>query len=165
MKISNISLISILAAMAVTLSVLESMFIPSIIPGAKIGLANVVTVVAVYLLSFRNVLGIVIIRTLVSSLFLGTFLSIGYFMSVTGGLASAFVVYILYKYIKNVTPIFLCIIGALVHNITQLVVAYSLIGYGIMYLLPYLLLFAIPAGWCTGKIASTVIFNLSVVKN
>ena len=67
--IKKISLISILAALAIILSIVES-FIPLGIPGVKLGLANVVIIISFYVFNFWYALGIALVRVFVSSLLL-----------------------------------------------------------------------------------------------
>jgi heptaprenyl diphosphate synthase len=157
MKTQDITLIGILASLAVVLSILESTFIPTFILGVKLGLANIVTIVGIYLLDFKKLLGIALIRTFISSLLLGKFLSPGYLMSVSGAVMSLIIIYIIYLLYKEASPVFLSIIGAIVHNIAQLVVAYFIVGYGFIYYLPYLIILAVPAGIITGLIAKGVL--------
>jgi len=157
LKVMEITLVSLFSSLAAVLNIIEALFIPSVIPGVKLGIANIVTVMGVFILRPGLVLGIAFLRTLIASLLLGSFLSVSYYLSFAGTMASAFVICILYHFNKKIGPVFLSIVGALVHNIAQLTVAYYVVGYGFIYYLPYLIVFAVPSGFLTGKITEKVL--------
>lgn len=157
LKTKAIALIGILSTLAISLNILEALFIPQMVPGMKIGLANLVTVLSVFLLKKRYVFFIMFVRIIVSSLLLGTFLSIPFFFTLSGALLSTVITILLYSFDKNISPVFLSISGAITHNIGQLCVAYLFLGYGMAYYLPYLILFAIPTGFITGKIVAKLL--------
>ena len=71
--IKKLTTIALLLAMALTLSIAES-FIPFGIPGLKLGLANLVILLAIYYYGFWIPLAIDLARVVVASLFTGTFL-------------------------------------------------------------------------------------------
>lgn len=156
-KTIDIALIGTLSSLAICLNMIEAVVLPQLIPGMKIGIANLVTVLSVFLLNRNHVLYIVIIRVIVSSILLGTFFSIHFFFSTSGALISTLITLLLYYFDKNVSPVFLCISGAIAHNVAQLIVAYLLIGYGFIYYLPYLILFALPTGYITGIIVDRLL--------
>lgn len=157
MNARDIALVALLAALAIMLNVVEALFFPSPVPGLKLGIANIVTVMAVFFFKPRIVFGIVFLRTLVASLLIGNFLSAGYFLSLSGSMLSAVVIYGLHRKNKDFSPTFLSVIGAIGHNIGQMIAAYLFINVGFLYYLPYLIIFAVPAGYFTGMVATKVL--------
>ena len=81
---------AVLAALALALSYLESFFPPLLpLPGVKLGLANIVTVYALYALGASNALAILVVRCLLGSLFAGNASAL--LFSLLGGLAAMLV--------------------------------------------------------------------------
>ena len=86
----RLSIIAMLLAVAIVLSYLES-FIPIWIPGVKLGLANVIILIMLYEFKFYEAGIVDILRILVVALIRGTFMSPTFFMSLSGGILSYFV--------------------------------------------------------------------------
>lgn len=75
------------AALAIALSVLEA-GIPSPIPGIKPGLANIITLIALWRFGWRDAAWISMLRIIGSGIVIGGFLSPGFAMSLMGGISS-----------------------------------------------------------------------------
>lgn len=148
MKISTRKLvyISMLVAQAMILSYVESLLPAIPIQGAKLGLANIATLLALSTLSFKESLLIVIARTFLSSFMFGNMTVLIY--SLTGGIFSLIAMYVTLKLSNNnFSLIAVSIIGAVFHNAGQLTVAVLILQNKNVFLLwPYLLLVAIPTG-------------------
>ena len=154
---------AVLIALALALSYTER-FIPLQLviplPGVKLGLANIVTLVALYLLGWKQTLPIVVVRCFLGALF-GSLT--GLVFSLTGGLISLAVMAVC----KNM-PVFsiygVSILGAAAHNIGQILAAMVLMAsvYVGAYL-PYLLLIAICTGLATGAACSGVLRTFKAV--
>ena len=70
----RIALIAALAAVALTIFVAESQIPPFLpIPGVKLGLANIVTLVAMVILNRRDALAILLVRLVLGAAFTGGF--------------------------------------------------------------------------------------------
>ncbi len=80
-------LIALLAALAITIHIIESAF-PSPMPGIKPGLANVITLIAFMIYGWKTALQVSLLRVVISSLLLGTFLSPTFLLSLSGALLS-----------------------------------------------------------------------------
>src|SRR3990170_5270477 len=76
-----------LAALAITIHIAESV-LPSPVPGIKPGLANVVTIIVLMLFGWSAAAWVALLRVLVGSLLLGTFLSPTFMLSLGGAVAS-----------------------------------------------------------------------------
>ena len=79
--------VALLAALAITIHIIESAF-PSPLPGIKPGLANVVTLFTFMMYGWKTALQVSLLRVIISSLLLGTFLSPTFLLSFSGALFS-----------------------------------------------------------------------------
>lgn len=152
MKSKTIALAGVFTAVAIILHLVES-WIPNPlpIPGVKLGLANIVSLWALYALGLPLALFIVLLRVCVGTLLSGTFLNFGFFMGLAGGLISTLVMALTIRCIPQASAIGVSIIGAVSHNLAQLLVATLFLQQiGVFYYLPILLLSAVPAGILTG---------------
>lgn len=118
--------IALLSAYALALNGFETL-IPSPIPWLKPGLANIITLVTIHLYGFRAALTVTLIRTLLGSLFLGTFLGPAFFLSMGGGIAGTCAMGLAASLFSRVfSPMGVSLIGAFAHSIGQLLLAYLL---------------------------------------
>ncbi|MFU0799424.1 MAG: Gx transporter family protein [Xylanivirga thermophila] len=118
--------LSLITAQAIVIHYIES-FLPVLIPGIKLGLANIMTMVTIALFGFGEALLVVIIRCVLGSLLAGNPMSILY--SLTGGILSCIVIWTLYRYFgKYFSLIAISVAGALFHNVGQLLVASVVFG-------------------------------------
>ena len=157
MKISTrqITLCAVLAALALGLSYLESFFpltlaIP--LPGVKLGLANIVTVFALYALGGGCALSILLVRVLLGAMFAGNASAL--IFSLLGGL-SALAAMLVLRRIDALSVFGVSIGGAAAHNCGQVLAAMLTLGSSApLAYLPLLLLLSIFTGALTGLIAS-----------
>lgn len=122
-RISNkkIAFISLFVALAMICSYIESLIpINFGIPGVKLGLANVVSVVVLYLFSPLIALIVVILRVILIGILFGNMFSILY--SLTGGVVSVILMYITKK-TNLFSLVGVSIVGGVSHNLAQLFVA------------------------------------------
>ena len=145
---------ALLVAAALALSYLER-FIPLNLvvplPGVKLGLANIVTMFALYTLEKRQAFAILVLRCCLGSLFGG--LS-GLAMSLTGGVL-AFWTMVLAKKLPLFSVYGVSLLGAAAHNLGQVLAASVMMGsVYTFYYLPFLLLTALATGLLTGTICA-----------
>ena len=158
MKAHKIALLGILLAATIVIAILES-FIPSIfIPGIKLGFANIVILITIYEIGIKEAIFINIVRVLVVSLIRGTFLSMGFFMSLTGAVMSLGIMILFYLLIKKFSIVGVSVIGSLFHVIGQIIIAmiYMSSVY-VIYYLPVIALSALITGIIVGLVARSVI--------
>jgi heptaprenyl diphosphate synthase len=148
--------------MATALHVLEGLFpIPLPFPGVKLGLANIVTLLVLYLYDLRAGLTVAIARVFLGSLLGGTFLSPGFLLALTGAVVSTLLMALLVKKTDCFSPLGISLAGAIGHNLGQLVMASLLLqNRAIFFYLPFLLLAAIPTGLVTGYIMQRLLEQL-----
>lgn len=151
--------LALLVAMGTAMHVVEAMLsIPLPVPGVKLGLANIVTMLAVYLYGFRDGLTVALMRVVLGSLIGGMFLSPGFLLGLTGAVGSTLVMALLLKHTSCFSMIGISMAGAVGHNVGQLLAACLLLQSGaILYYLPVLLLVGIPTGIFTGFLLNSLI--------
>ncbi len=150
MKTKQLTFIAVLITFALILSYIET-FIPVIaIPGAKLGLANVATLMALYLFDFKSAFFVVFLRTSLAAFMFTNLTTLIY--SLSGGLVSLLVMYLLLRIWKNHFSIIgISIAGAVFHNLAQVAVAVFVLGTtGVLSLIPYLIAIAILTGTAIG---------------
>ncbi len=164
-KTKRVVLLALLVAMASSLHVVESQLpIPVPVPGVKLGLANIISLLAILLLGWQDAVYVAVARVVIGSLFSGSLLGPAFFMSMGGALASIFImVYICKKYKGVFSLAGVSLFGAAVHNTTQVILAAILVhSLGLLWYLPYLLIFAVPTGLFTGLAANYCLAKVPV---
>ena len=85
----RITILALIVALGVVLHRLEAL-IPLPSPWIKLGLANVMTLIALVFMGFRDALIVTLLRVILGSILWGTFLSPTFFLSLSGGFAATF---------------------------------------------------------------------------
>ena len=160
-SIRRMLLIALLVAMELALAAVESMLPPLLqLPGIKLGLANIITLVAFAMLPKRQVALVVSMRLVLAGLILGSFLTPVFWISCGGGALSFCVMAVLHGR-RLISVIGVSLAGAASHNLGQLAVVYLLLDNGgVFYYLPWLLIWSIPMGLFTGYSAGSAISAL-----
>lgn len=155
-----------LAALAVTIYILESA-LPSPVPGIKPGLANVVVVAVLMTFGWRTAAWVALLRVLVGSLLMGTFLSPTFLLSLSGALASIAMLGAGLLFSRALPGLALGPLGyslgaSLAHMAGQFTVAYGVfIPHQAMFkLLPVLMTAALIFGVVSGIIATVMVNRL-----
>lgn len=162
--------VALLVSIACVLQISESL-IPHPIPGLRLGLANMLTLIALVVLGLGYALEIAILRTVLSSFIIGTFMSPTFILSFSGAVISTLIMggfYRLSRFHKHfrLSIVGISIIGALSHNIVQLYLAYFLLvrHRGIFMFFPWLCIGAVITGWLTGVTARGVCRKLKEIQ-
>ncbi len=163
-NVHKIALLGVLTASAIVIAIAES-FIPSFtIPGIKLGLANIVILIILYELGIVEAIVVNISRVLVVGLVRGTFMSMGFVMSLTGAALSLAVMILFYLLIKKFSIVGVSVIGSIFHVTGQILVAMLYLGTSaVIYYLPIIAISAIITGVLVGLVAKMVI-NTGVIK-
>ena len=129
-----------------------------IIPGGKLGLANVSAMAAVYFYGGKEGFIVALLRSFAGCFFGGGMAAVPY--SVSGALLSWAVITFLYKYAKKLSWSGISMTAAAAHNTAQISVAAVLLSNVYVYTyLPPLLILSIVSGTATGIVfANTVKF-------
>lgn len=160
----RITLLALLTAIALTIFMIEAQ-LPVLVPiqGVKLGLANIITVYAVFVLGPGDALLILCARVFLGAVFSGQMMTLLYSMG--GGLLAWLAMVGLRKLLTR-KQIWLCSpVAAVFHNIGQLLVAAGVMKtWAVMAYLPYLLLSGIITGLFTGLCAQFLIGRLDRIQ-
>ena len=159
MSSKKIAYCGLLTTVALLLSYVERMLaIPMIVPGMKLGLANVAILIALYILDNKTAFIISILRILISALLFTGFASFLY--SASGALLS-FVVMVLCKKTNIFSMIAISILGGISHNIGQIIVACLIVeNIRLLYYMPFLIILGITTGFVTGIIGDKAVYYI-----
>ena len=157
-KTKRLALCAVLIALALALSYTErfiplQMVIP--LPGVKLGLANIVTLIALYLMGPKAAFAILLPRCIFGAVFGGGITGLAF--SLTGGIL-AMLTMIFAKRIPVFSVYGVSILGAAAHNIGQILAAMVLMNS--LYIgayLPYLLGVALFTGFATGAAGAGIL--------
>ncbi|MBQ7625414.1 MAG: Gx transporter family protein [Clostridia bacterium] len=156
-RVKKIALSGVLTALALALSYFErfiplGLIIP--LPGVKLGLANIVTVAALYFFGPLPALAVAALRCALGSFFGGGVSSL--LFSASGALLSWAAMSAVSR-AKTFSVYGICLFGAAFHNIGQTAAAVLVLGPAVIYYLPYLLAVSLFTGTVTGLISSGVL--------
>ena len=157
-KTKKITLCAILTALALALSYMER-FIPLQlvipIPGFKLGLANIVTLTALFLLKTKYAFAILTVRCILGAVFGGGITGLAF--SLCGGLL-AMTAMVLFKKANLFSVYGISVLGAAAHNVGQILAAMVLMhSVYVGAYLPWLLLVGIATGLLTGGICAGIL--------
>ena len=164
MKTRRLTLLGLLTAIALTIFLVEAQ-LPSILPfpGIKLGLANIVTVFAVFALGPKDGAAVLAARIFLGAVFAGNFSTI--FYSAAGGALAIAVTILLRKILKNNQLWVAGCFGAVAHSVGQMAMAMVMLGtpYILIYL-PVMILVSIVTGLFTGLCAQFLVNRGSLWK-
>jgi len=158
------ALIGVCTSCALVLSYVEVLLPPisAAAPGIKIGLANIMTVFALYRFGLKPAVAVSSLRIILSSLLFGSVVSFVY--SVIGGVLSLAVMTLL-KYSDRMSVVGVSAVGGVVHNAGQILGAVLLMKTAeISYYFPILAISGTVAGICVGIIGAVLLKTLRNVK-
>ena len=157
MNVRKLTLLGVLSAIALTIFMVESQIPPIVpMPGVKLGLANIVTVFAVFALGAKEGAAVLFVRIFLGAVFAGNFSTIFYS---AGGGACAIGVTILLKKILTEKQLWVAgCVGAIAHSVGQMAVAVTLSGTpGLAIYLPVMIVISIITGLFTGLCAQFLV--------
>jgi len=162
---SQIARLALLVAVGLILFLFES-YLPRPLPWVKPGLAHVATLLAIYLMGNREAMIVVVIRVLVGSLLLGSFFNPAFILSLGGGIAATLVMGFAHRHFSAIFSIFgISILGAVVHNLTQLVLVQILLVHRLelFYLAPVMILSSLFTGTIVALASYLLIRKIQVL--
>lgn len=157
----KIALNSLLISLALILSYIESLFPTSLIipiPGVRLGLANIVTMFALFYLGFVSAMTISVLRCVLAALMFGGLSSLMF--SLSGALLALIIMQVLkYGYNKLFSILGISIGGAAAHNTGQILMASLMMrNTAIFAYLPILLLAGMVMGFVTAVVAQNLFY-------
>lgn len=148
---SKISLMGLLFALAMAFSYLEIMVtIPGMLPGIRLGLSNLVTMYCLFFLGKGAGYTMAVMKSLFVLLTRGFVAGL---LSLSGGILSVTAILLVDWLTKRTLHyITLSVLGAVSHNVGQLILARFLTSVFLYYYIPVLILSGLVVGMLTGKI-------------
>lgn len=161
MELKRFTRLTMLLALSVVLNIIES-FIPffnGVIPGLKLGLANIIILVVLYMFSFKEAIYVSVLRVVLVGILRTGLFSISFFFSLGGAMLSIFTMFLAYK--TKLSVIGVSVLGSISHSVGQILMAVLIMhNTYIIYYIPWLLLFSVPTGVMTGLISKSLMENL-----
>ena len=157
MKTKKMTQMALLCAIALTIFMLEAQ-LPALVPmpGVKMGLANIITVFAVYILGSREAAVILAGRIFLGAVFAGNFSTILY--SAAGGFCAIAVTILLKKILTRKQLWVAGSLGAVAHSVGQMAAAIVIAGTpGLIVYLPIMVICSIITGLFTGLCAQVTL--------
>lgn len=164
-NIKKLTFLAMMLCIALVLGYLEAIIPINIgIPGIKLGLANIVSLIVLFSLGWKEGFIVGFLRVILVGLLFSDLSVIIY--SLTGFILSYFTMTLLYNF-KAFSVILVSVVGALCHNLGQFAIASLLIGFRVMIIyLPFLLVAALFSGLLTGFLSSIILRKLgSIMSN
>ena len=162
MQTKKLATAAMLTATAMMLSYVESL-IPAFvaIPGIKIGLANIVTVFALYTIGWRGAICVSLVRVCLSSLLFGN--ATGFFYSLMGALLS-FVGMLILSRMRFFSSVAVSSVGGVLHNVGQIFAAALVLETAAVFVyLPVLFISGTIAGVVIGIAAGLLVKRLEKI--
>lgn len=159
MELKKFARLSMLLSLSIVFSLIESM-LPVLngimIPGLKLGLANIIIVFVLYTYGFKEALYISILRVFLVGLLRTGLFNITFFFSIGGATLSLLCMLIVKKLPFSILGV--SVIGSIGHSIGQIGMAILFLNtMNLLYYLPWILLFSIPTGICIGILSNKLI--------
>lgn len=161
-KTSKVALEGMFVALAFLLAFLESLLPISLgIPGVKLGLANLVVMVTLFIIGPLEAFGISMVRIILAGFTFGSMASLIYAMA--GGLVS-YIIMVLAYHSKLFSVKGVSILGGVFHNIGQILIAMVVVSDSrLLFYLPVLILAGTITGYLIGLLADLMIKNVQRV--
>lgn len=157
----------LLVSMALALSLIERLIpVPFIMPGAKLGLANMIILITLILYGFKKGIIVSVLKSFLLMLIIG--LGPSFIYSFVGAVFSTVMMWISYRYFCQKIEIFsvigVSIIGAVAHNFAQVTAAAYILKSLMLYTyFPFLTLIAIVTGYFVGLGGNNVASHLKKI--
>lgn len=161
MNAKKLTQLAMLTALALIIFIIELQIPnPFPIPGIKLGLANIITVYALYNYRAGEVMMIVFVRIFLAAVFSGNMMALLY--SFAGSVLCLIGMLFIKKIVDKKHIWIASVFGALLHNIGQITVAVTIMGFGVLAYLPFLLVSGCLAGAFTGGCAQMVVRRMKM---
>ena len=157
MKLKTLTRMGLLSALALIIFMVEAQIpVPVPVPGIKLGLANIITIFAVWILGSWQGAGILAVRVFLGAIFSGNFGTI--FYSAAGGALAILTAILLKKIVKRNQLWVAGCLGAVAHSIGQMAVAVGITGTpSLLLYLPIMIACGIVTGLFTGLCAQLLV--------
>lgn len=153
MSLQKLTTLALYTTLSLAIYAVESAIPPLVpLPGIKLGLANIITLILLQRHTAKDAFLVLIARMLLSAFLFGQVLSLLY--SLAGGILSFAVMYPANRLLQKKLPFLTGALGGLFHNIGQILIAFAITAAaGVFAYLPYLAISGILTGLFTGLCA------------
>lgn len=153
MNIKKLTTLALFTALALIIFTIESAIPPLVpIPGIKLGLANIITLVLLHSYSAKDAFFVLLMRILLSCFFFGQ--AVSFLYSLAGGLLCFAAMVLIHRLLQGHFLYLTSMVGAVFHNLGQLAVAFFITAVpGVLIYLPFLLISGLLTGLFTGLCA------------
>ena len=160
---NRVAYFGVFTALALIFSYVETLIpINFGIPGVKLGLANLVIVIALYKMRLPEVYLLSVVRVLLSGFIFGNYFSIIY--SLAGGLLSLTVMALLKK-CNGFSVMGISVAGGVFHNVGQLIVAMLVVEtFSVGYYFPVLLIAGLITGLVIGIVSAEMLKRIKYIR-
>ena len=159
----RVARLALLTAIALTIFLVEAQLPAAPIPGVKLGLANIVTVYAVFALGPRDALMVLCARVFLGAVFSGQMMTLLY--SGAGGLLSWLALCLLCRLLDRKQMWLASPVAGMCHNVGQLLAAAGVMRtWAVLAYLPYLVIAGVVAGLFTGVAAQALIGRMEKLR-
>ena len=156
MKTKRFVYLTLLSAMAITLNILESILIGPIFMNLRIGLANIIALITLFMLGPKDMIIVNIMRVFIGNLLRGLIFGSTFWISLAGVTLSSIILLLCYRLKSSI--VYTSILSSIGHSAGQvLMVMFIYQQAGMAITLPYLLIFSIPTGILTGFVAKAAL--------
>lgn len=161
--IRQITTMGMLVALAMVLGFVETLIPINLgIPGMKLGLANIVVVIALFLFDIKTAVVVSILRIILIAMTFGNMSMM--FYSIAGASLSLLSMIAISK-IKSFSLISISIVGGIMHNVGQIICAAFVVRTnGVFTYLPVLMIAGLVSGALIGIVAGLILVRLTNVK-
>ena len=146
----KIARLGVLLSASLILGLIESFIPPLVLPGMRIGLANIAILLVLYIYGPKEGFLVAMLKAVLVGLLRGSLFSMGGYMALAGTFLSFVVMALLHFLIKKMSIVGISLAGSLTHVLGQIGVAYLFLGEAILGYLPWLLLIAFITGILIG---------------
>ena len=159
MTADKLAKLSLLISIGLVLFIIES-FIPVPIPFIKLGIANIVSIIALYVYGLKDALLVTVFRIVIGSLIRGMLFNPIFLVAVGSGITAVLVMgFVKFSFRNLFSAVGVSVWGAFAYNVAQVVIYYFLIikSTEIFNLVPFFLIITPVTGFITGFVAVLVL--------
>lgn len=164
MNVRKLTHVAMLTAISMIVFLIEAQIpLPFAIPGVKLGIANVITLYAIWTLGRKEALVILLIRVVLGNVVAGNVMAMAY--SLAGGLLCWVVMSLLKPIMKRNQIWIMSMLGAIGHNAGQLAVAVFITNTtAILWYAPVLLVSGLITGFFTGQLTQLLLNHMDKIR-
>ncbi len=159
LRVRKLARLALLLALATVIHTAEAL-LPINVLWFRFGFANIIGIAVLYLYGFKDAFLLTLGRIFLGSLAAGLFGSPAFLLSFAGGTCAILTMGVAHRYASRLfSEVGISVVGAVTHNVVQLLVAYIILvrSEGLLLVLPLMILASLGTGVINGIAARFVI--------